>query len=156
MKKKLLSILIFLCAFFMQAQETSLTAGGESSGSGGTISYSVGQTVYETSTGSNGKVITGVQQSYEITNVLGFEEVIGINLSVAAYPNPTANYLTLKVDEISNLTFQLYDTYGRFLQNKKISSSETKIDMTGLAPAIYFLKVNKNNKEIKIIKIVKK
>lgn len=156
MKRKLLSILIFLCAFFMQAQETSLTAGGEASGSGGTISYSVGQTVYETSTGSNGEVITGVQQSYEISDILGLEEAIGINLSVAAYPNPTANYLTLTVDEISNLTFQLYDTSGRFLQNEKITSTKTSIDMTRLAPAIYFLRVIKNNKEIKIIKIVKK
>jgi len=157
MKKILLSILIFLCAFSMQAQQSFLTTGGEASGSGGTISYSIGQTVCKTNTGSNGSVVSvGVQQSYEITDILGLEEAIGINLSVSAYPNPTANYLTLKVDEISNLIFQLYDSNGRFLQNQKISSNETKIDMTRLAPAIYFLKVTKNNKEIKIIKIVKK
>lgn len=156
MKRNLLLFFIFLGVFCVQAQETSLTAGGEASGSGGTLSYSIGQNVYETSTGSNGEVITGVQQSYEITDILGLEEAIGINLSVAAYPNPTANYLTLKVDEISNLTFQLYDTNGRFLQNEKITSIKTRIDMTRLAPAIYFLRVVKNNKEIKIIKIVKK
>ena len=157
MKKILLLIFIFLCVFSMQAQESFLTSGGEASGSGGSISYSIGQTVYKTNTGSNGSIMSvGVQQSYEITDILGLEEAIGINLSVSAYPNPTANYLTLKVDEISNLIFQLYDSNGRFLQNQKISSNETKIDMTRLAPAIYFLKVTKNNKEIKIIKIVKK
>jgi hypothetical protein len=40
-------------------------AGGEATGSGGSVSYSVGQVVYTTNTGINGSVAQGVQQPYE-------------------------------------------------------------------------------------------
>jgi hypothetical protein len=37
--------------------------------SGGTIAYSIGQTIYSFESGSNGNVNQGVQQSYEIYTV---------------------------------------------------------------------------------------
>jgi len=69
MKIKNLSlvILLFLELSKLQAQEATTTAGGEASGSGGYASYTVGQVVYTTKTGTNGNsVIEGVQQPYEI------------------------------------------------------------------------------------------
>ena len=46
----------------MYSQETIPASGGAAIGSGGTSSYSVGQLVYTTNTGS-GTVTQGVQQS---------------------------------------------------------------------------------------------
>jgi len=141
----------------LQAQTSVNATGGDASGSGGSVSYSVGQVVYTTNTGTNGSVAQGVQQPYEISVVTGLEEAKGITLSVTAYPNPTTDYLTLRIDEfeISNLSFQLYDMSGKLLQSEKITGNQTSIVMSNLVPANYFVKVTQGNKEVKTFKIIK-
>ena len=141
----------------LQAQTSVNATDGDVSGSGGSVSYSVGQVVYTTHTGTSGSVAEGVQQPYEISVVTGLEEAQSINLSVTAYPNPTTDYLTLRIDEfeISNLSFQLYDMNGKLLQNEKITGNQTSIVMSNLVPATYFVKVIQGNKEFKTFKIIK-
>ena len=141
----------------LQAQESVNATGSNASGSGGSVSYSVGQVVYTTNTGTNGSVAQGVQQAFEISVVNGLEEAKGIKLSVMAYPNPTTDYLTLSIGEfdISNLSYQLYDMNGKLLQSEKITGNQTSIVMSNLVPANYFVKVIQGNKEVKIFKIIK-
>ena len=141
----------------LQAQTAVPTSGGNASGSGGTASYSVGQVGYTTNTGTNGSVAHGVQQPYEISVVTGFEEAKGIDLTISAYPNPTTDYLTLQVKDfkLSTLNFQLYDIQGKLLQSEKITGNQISIVMSNFAPATYFLKVIKGNKEVKTFKIIK-
>jgi len=141
----------------LQAQTSVNATGTNASGSGGTVSYSVGQVVYTTNTGASGSVAQGVQQPFEISVVTGLEEAKGINLSVTAYPNPTTDYLTLSISEfeISNLTYQLYDISGKLLQSEKITGNQTNIVMSNLVPANYFVKVIAGNQLIKEFKIIK-
>lgn len=157
-KQILLMCLMLLGVVLAQAQTTATTSGGEATGNGGTVSYTVGQVVYQTHSGTNGSVAEGVQQPYEISVVTGIEEAKGINLLVSAYPNPTTDYLTLEIKdfELSNLSFQLYDLNGKILQNKKITVSQTSIAMGNLIPANYFVTVMQNNKKIRTFKIIKK
>ena len=159
-QKKLILIAILLLGLGLtglQAQEAVTPTGSTASGSGGSVSYSVGQVVYTTNTGTNGSVTQGVQQPYEISVVTAIEEAKGINLSVLAYPNPTTDFLTLRIEEfeISNLSYQLYDMNGRLLQREKITGNQTSIDMNNLVPAIYYVKVFQGNKGIKTFKIIK-
>ncbi len=141
----------------LQAQENVNATGGNASGSGGSASYSVGQVVYTSNTETDGSVTQGVQQPYEIWVATAIEEAQAINLLVTAYPNPTTDYLTLRIDEfdISDLSYQLYDMQGKLLRNEKITSNQTRIVMSNLAPATYSVKVVQGNKEIKTFKIVK-
>jgi hypothetical protein len=142
----------------IQAQEIISGTGGNASGSGGSVSYTFGQIFYTTNTGTNGFVLQGVQQPFEISSITAVEETNAISLYCTAFPNPTSGSLILKVDSYNkeNLWYKLYDTNGRLLENKKIKSNETSIGMTNLASATYFLKVIDNNKEIKTFKIIKK
>lgn len=152
-----------LCLFSVgvtgiQAQEIHEAipaSGGNASGSGGTVSYSVGQVVYTTNTGTNGSVAQGIQQAYEISVITAIEEAKDISFS--AYPNPTADYLTLEVNDFqrSSIRFQLYDMNGKLLQSEKITNLQTTIFMGDLATATYFVKVIRNNKEVKTFKIIK-
>jgi len=89
----------------LQAQTNVNATGGNASGNGGSVSYSVGQVVYTTHKGSNGSVAQGVQQPYEIS-VAGIDEANGISLRVTAYPNPTTDYLTLEIDASTSLSIQ--------------------------------------------------
>ena len=141
----------------LQAQTSVNAIGGDATGSGGSVSYSVGQVVYTTNNGTNGSVVEGVQQPYEILVVTAIKEAKDINLSVSAYPNPTTDYLTLEVKEfeLANLSFQLYNITGKLLQSKKITGNQTSIVMSNLAPAMYFVKVIQDNKEVKTFKVIK-
>lgn len=141
----------------LQAQETIPASGGNASGNGGAVNYSVGQLVYITNIKTIGSVAQGVQQPYEISVVTGIKEIKGIALQCSIYPNPAADYVKLKVEDykVKNFAYQLYDMNGKLLENKKIKGNETSIIMNSLAAATYFLKVTDGKKEIKTFKIIK-
>jgi len=160
-KLKLIAlILLGLRLTGLQAQNTVPATGGNASGNGGTVSFSVGQVVYTTNTGTNGSVTQGVQQPFEISMVTGLEEAKGVDLMVSAYPIPTTEYVKLKVDastsiSIQSMSYQLFDINGKLLETKKITDIETSINMLNLPKATYFIIVFKNNIEVKTFKIIK-
>ena len=61
-------LLLFFLAVAISAytQENTVSSGGESIGSGGSCSYSIGQVFYSVNTGNTGVTSQGVQQAYEI------------------------------------------------------------------------------------------
>jgi hypothetical protein len=142
----------------LYAQESVNSTGGNASGSSGSASYSVGQIVYTTRTGTNGSVAEGVQQPYEISVVTGVEKAKEINLSVTVYPNPATDYLQLKIEseKLKDLSFQLWDINGKLLQSGKITGNQTSIVMGNLVPATYVVKVMSNNQTIKTFQVIKK
>ena len=145
-----------LWASFAQAQESANSAGGDATGSGGTVAYSVGQVVYTSNTGSSGTVDQGVQHAYEIFTV-GIKET-KLNISLSIFPNPTADNLTLQISDYNNekLSYQLFDMQGKQLSNGQITAQQTQIDMTGLPTATYFVNiVNQENKQVQSFKIIK-
>lgn len=102
----------------LHAQETISTSGGNAAGSGGTVSYTLGQIVYTTNTGTTGSVSQGVQQLYEISEVTSVDE--GKTMNLSAYPNPTTDYLSLTIEseDLKDLSFQLYDMSGNLLHKE--------------------------------------
>ena len=142
----------------LQAQEAITVGGGEASGAGGSVSYSVGQVNYLTLTGTNGSVSQGVQQPYEISVVTGLEEAKNIELVCSIYPNPTTNLLQLKVKDNgdTNLSYQLFDINGILLKSEKLTGDQTTISLGNLISATYFLKVIDNKIELKTFKIIKR
>ena len=153
-----LAVLLIFGLSNLQAQETIPATGGEANGSGGSASYTVGQVVYTTNVGTNGNsVAEGIQQPYEISVLTSIPEAKDISLNVTVYPNPTTDYLTVKVEnyETTNLQYMVFDINGKLLQKVKATGTETKIETNNLVPANYFVKVLDNKKEIKVFKIIK-
>jgi hypothetical protein len=56
-------LISFLLSTGVQAQSALLSAGGNNPGSGGSVSYSLGQTLYTTNTGGGYSIAKGVQQA---------------------------------------------------------------------------------------------
>jgi hypothetical protein len=54
--KQNLLVLLFMSSLSMAAQSNLVTAGGEATGNGGTVSYTIGQLVYTTNEGTTGLV----------------------------------------------------------------------------------------------------
>ena len=141
----------------LYAQQVILASGSEAAGSGGFSSYSVGQLFYTTNMASNGSVSQGVQQAFEFQTISN-KTPIGVNLMAVPYPNPTTDYVVLKIADnaLDNLGYTLYDLNGKFIVSKPITTASTQIRMQHLVIGIYLLKVTQKYKTLKIFKIIKK
>lgn len=149
-------VLLALCFGELSAQESINASGGEASGTGGSSSYSVGQTFYTHHTSGKGSFLSGVQQAYEIMILTGID-VKAISLELSVYPNPTADVLNLQVSSSFSdaLSYQLYDMQGNILFSNSITDSTTPISLHAFASSTYFLKVFNSKGEIKSFKILK-
>lgn len=154
-KKTIASIAFSLLGILgLHAQESPTATGGEATGTGGTVSYSVGQIVYTSSAGTNGSISQGVQQHFETPETLGINEE-AINSQMVVYPNPVINYLQLKIENTDNLTYQLVDVQGKIIETKKVNANYTTIKMDNLPKATYFLKVTSSKQTVKTFIIIK-
>lgn len=151
-KKMILAAAVLLSAGAASAQTAVVTAGGET----GTVSFTVGQPFYETTTSDNGSLTAGVQQTFEIKTVeVGVAELAAA-VELEAYPNPVTDRLTLRADAPdAALRYTLTDNNGRTLATDIIVDSQTEIDMSRNVQGIYFLRVDDGKTLVKTFKVVK-
>lgn len=144
-----------MISFGQTVHEVISASGGDATGSGGSVAYSVGQIVYTTNTGATGSVAQGVEQAFEISSVGLVETDLSISLQI--YPNPTSDFLTLKVQDYNNenLSYELFDEQGKLLSKKKVITQETQVAMSSFPRAIYFMNVLQENKKVQTFKIIK-
>jgi Secretion system C-terminal sorting domain len=161
MKKMILSLCCCIAGFgatTLYAQQGNLASGGDASGTGGTVSFSIGQVFYSSASGTSQNLNQGIQQPFEISVLNSVEEkAADINLTASVFPNPTISNFTLKVETTKwkNLSYELYNAQGSLLLSKKVEVDETIIEISGLASAFYILKVHDGNQSIKTFKITK-
>ncbi len=74
--------------------------------------------------------------------------------TITIYPNPTRNYVNVKIGNNKVSKVYLYDSNGRLLFEKEISFTRNLIDLSNYSEGLYLLKIINDNKEItkKIIK----
>jgi len=109
--------------------------------------------------------------TWTVTDVAGNIEtisfVVNVNMTVGIddieeneillYPNPTTNYVNLRVGDFGNssYSYQLYSIKGKLIESKSIDKSVTSISMKHLVPSAYFIKLVKDQKELKTFKLIK-
>lgn len=151
-------IILFPFGVFSTAfgQSATSAAGGNATGTGGSVSYSVGQVVYTANNSTSGDVFQGVQQSYEILGLSGINTV-SLVANSSVYPNPTTDVLFLNIEDfdVTDCVFILSDSNGKLLFQKSIIDKKTELEMSSFISGIYFVSVFENNKEIRTFKIVK-
>ena len=157
MKKYILGTLFFLVPFFIISQEIISSTNGDSSGSEGSSSYTIGQVFFNTIESDNGSLVQGVQQPFEF-QTLSTPALLTVQLTAVTYPNPTTDFVLLKILDtaLENLQYTLFDLNGKTIVSKKINSFSTKITMKNFATGMYLLKLTKNNQPLKTFKIIKK
>lgn len=154
---KTITLFVLFTAFTMQAQQAVNASGGNATGAGGSVSFSIGQVFYSTTTGTTGSVYHGVQQAFEILT-LSNPELSALTLSAVLHPNPTMDRIVLSLtnSELTNLSYVLYDLNGKVISSALVKESETPIAMQHLPSGVYVLNINQNNTELKTFKIIKK
>jgi len=157
MKKKYLFILMLLGIGVTgsRAQNAVVASGGNAIGSGGSVSYSVGQVAYASVTGSSGTSNQGVQQPYEL--YVGIDENEEITITFTVFPNPAQSTVNLLVENqsLENFSFRLYDAGGKLIVSQKIISMLTQIPINMQATGIYLLNVLHAKKAVKSFTIIK-
>ncbi len=143
-----------ISAVFTQANIVS--SGTSISNSSGSFSNSIGQIDYISVSSNGGSLNQGNQQAFEIFES-NLNENSNIQLSAFVYPNPTNNFVLLKIQEIEikNLSYRVFDSEGKEISSNSISNLETKISFSQLSSGTYFIKVFQENSEIKSFKIIK-
>ena len=77
------------------------------------------------------------------------------NLNVRVFPNPTTDYLFVEANSpIKNLA--IWDAKGQLIKSTEMGSNRSrKISLIGLSKGIYFVNLNLENTETRIVRIVK-
>jgi len=143
--------------FHISAQKAVLATGSNATGSNGSLSYSVGQIDYYNK-GSNSQVMEGVQQAYEIITLSTTETSAADRNDILLYPNPFKDFVFLDftTNDYKNSEYQLFDSSGKLLKEEKIKDSKSEFNFSSLPSAMYIIRVNKDGKNIKTFKIIKK
>ncbi len=155
-KSVLLGLSLTLSSAGLYAQKGTVAAGGNATGSGGSVSFSVGQVDYITATGTGGRITQGIQQPYEIFRVS--VENMNIELLASVFPNPTREGVTLRVPAgtaTSDYSYRIFDLMGKMVTEKKLDGLDTSVDMVSLANATYLLKVYNKEQDVTTFKIIK-
>jgi hypothetical protein len=149
--------LVFLLLIFesMNAQQVISSTGGTGQNANGTLTYTLGELVIDTRTSGSTTITQGFQQSR--LTVTSVKELQDLGFTIAAFPNPTSNFITIKVEKgkPEKITYSLIDVSGKPLHNGKLLNGEAEISFISLNPATYILKIFQDGKEIKTVKIVK-
>ena len=153
---------------------TGGTATATASGSGGTPPYTYNWTSNGggTATGANPTGLDGGTWNVVITDANGCSTdpisvtVIGtsvaeniLNNNVKLFPNPTSDNINVILSGVDagTYTFTLQNVVGQVIENRVENISgefRTEFNMAGLEKGIYFLKVENNNNETGVFKVV--
>jgi len=152
MKKRLIPLVFFSGAVF--AQERTVSSGGDASGSGGNIAFTIGVIDYTNSSGTDGAVTLGVQQPYELFSASLEESNQDWNITV--FPNPFTSYITVEFpDHVDGVTYVLHDEQGRTVQSGEISSPQGTIELSKLAMSSYHLSILVKNEQVRKYHLIK-
>ena len=156
--KNVLKISVFAFGLFssatVNAQESVNSSGGNAAGSGGSVSYSIGQVVFTSHNGSGGSIAQGVQHAYDVLPVGVQKEN---ELTFSFFPNPSSDQLTLEVQNPSaeQMEFRLYDLHGKLLNKVGVISGRNAIDMRTYPVAQYVGELWGKNNLVKSFQIIK-
>lgn len=155
MKKAFLGFVLMALLSEGFAQSNIVATGGEATGNGGSVSFSVGQIAVQSNGDGTTSISEGVQQPYEIS-VSGVDNYPNITLNAVVYPNPTQGNLQLTMNNVQlNGEVRAYDANGKYLFNKKIEGETTFFDLSDYAPGTYYLNLFSGKQMLKSFKVVK-
>jgi hypothetical protein len=134
----------------LNAQDLYLIScgGTHSSGSGGSVSWSIGEVVINTATSSGHHVTQGFHQGN--IYVVGIESLAEIAISV--YPNPTTESVTINIDEPVNVS--IYDMSGRLVGTHALTDAINSIDVTSFSRGTYNMVFERKGSETRNVKLI--
>jgi hypothetical protein len=146
---ELLSVILCCVAFQSFSQQSINTAGHKAGGNGNaTITYTIGQTF--------GTLMnSGVQIPFEIQVITEIPELEELGITCMVYPNPAVKNIYLKISELKNCQYQIFDMNGTLLKQSNVIDNLTTIPIKNFNCKTMIISVISDNKKIKSFKIIK-
>jgi hypothetical protein len=152
MKKKAFVLFSLFATITVSAQEVVSTQGDSYSNASGSIDFTIGEVVINTGTDGTNDLTQGFHQTN--WNFLGVEDYAP-NYEAIIFPNPTEEVLNIRTSTFENVTYTLYDAMGKLVLQDKLSSVQTPIQVSQLAPGAYSLTLNNDTQKLKTFKLIK-
>ena len=152
MKKCTIVLFSFFAVFSVSAQEVVSTQGDSYSNASANIDFTIGEVVINTGTDGTNDLTQGFHQTN--WNFLGVEDHAP-NYEVIIFPNPTEDVLNIRTSTFENVRYTLYDAQGKLVMQNILSSEQTPIQVSQLAPGSYSLTLNNETQNLKTFKLVK-
>lgn len=139
----LLTTSVILIALNLKGQTSMNTSGGDGTGNGGSVAFSIGQVFFQVVEDQQISFSEGVQQAFEISIVDGIEEEDPLSFVISAFPNPTMDvlHIELKDEFTGSVMFQVHDAIGNLIQEGEVSTSKFTIQTTNWSGGSYYLRV---------------
>ena len=153
MNKSILLFMFSFVGFQLMAQSSTVCSGGEGSGPGGSVSFSIGQLVVESTIDSEGSISPGVQQTYESASVYVNESLFDNTLVL--YPNPTTQFIEMDFGKIFTGQVMIFDAAGNVILNQNVNTIECRIDAAGWSSGLYMVHVVKDNESVAVHSVLK-
>lgn len=153
--------IIFIFGFIITAgvlcsQEVISSSGGTVSAGGYEVSWTLGEPVIETFTGTNNILTQGFHQTRLTATALDEIRFPGLELTV--YPNPTSYILNIRStgrDDLK-LQYRFFDMDGKLLFMNEMDKNPEELGLLPFAGGNYLLRVETTNGDpIQTFKIVK-
>jgi hypothetical protein len=154
------NILFFLCTVsvtVVAGQQVISSAGASAVGVGVQLSWTVGEPVIETFTGSSVILTQGFHQTKLTVTPIEFIPVPDLELTI--YPNPVSSVLRLQAvgkKTVPQMTYSLYNMEGKVIMKKLFENSPEEINMELYSSGTYVLKIfNGENQPLRTFKVIK-
>lgn len=153
MKKHALLIFTIFGALSISAQsitpEVIASGGDHYVQTNAQLSFTIGEVVIETVTATNSIITQGFHQPDGASNP-GFESNLPAYLGVNIYPNPSADHITVELENNTmDLTIELFEMTGKLVASERIPAFQNKveIDVSAFANASYLLSIHSKDKK---------
>ena len=152
MKKYTFVLFLLFATLFVKAQEVISSQGDTYTNVSGNIDFTIGEVI--TFTGSN--VENQLTQGFHQTNwsfVSIKDHVPSFNALI--FPNPTEDFLNIKVSLYEDVSYVLYDEMGKFILQGRLLSEQTALEVSLLATGRYSLVLSNSKENLKTFNIIK-
>lgn len=141
-------------SFVANSQEVISSSGDHFENGSVSISWTIGESVIETFSGTSVVLTQGFHQSNLSASVI--YENKSNDLLIELYPNPLTDHLFIKCEKYEGLEYEMYDFTGKLLTKDKFKSRITTVNFSDNAASAYFIKILSVNSLLKTFQIIKK
>lgn len=144
----------------LRAQQAITIAGGDVTGSSGSLSFSCGEVAAQYAEQKAFTVVNitesfteGVQQSFTERDKAA-NGISPLTVKLEVYPNPATDCVNIESDGLEPLRYTLYSANGQQLTQGECNGQE-RVEMSAYASGNYLLRIASNdNSEMNVYKII--
>jgi hypothetical protein len=153
---KITFVILTLLAYKSLSSQNSFNSSGSIlSFSENSFSYSIGQVFSDYTTPTGFLFTQGVQHPvFSVSSHISNPEMKN-DLKIDIFPNPFNQYIVIELNKPESCILKIYNSLGKIVMEKKLSSISERIETTAFASSIYYLSIISKDKIILTHKFIK-